>query len=66
MSEHKQTILGLKDSSNNILHLAGRLAPRNKPTQVSGAALQMQCELQWFKVIDTASYNTINSIFLKI
>ncbi|KAG5549050.1 hypothetical protein RHGRI_014426 [Rhododendron griersonianum] len=59
MSEHKQTILGLKDSSNNnILHLAGRLAPQNKPTQVSGAALQMQRELQWFKCATVVAGNT--------
>ena len=36
---------------NNILHLAGKLSPRFQLDRVSGAALQMQRELQWFKVI---------------
>ncbi|WCJ41368.1 Ankyrin repeat family protein [Euphorbia peplus] len=34
---------------NNMLHLAGKLAPSNK---ISGAALQMQRELQWFKEVE--------------
>ncbi|KAH9684926.1 ANK REP REGION domain-containing protein [Citrus sinensis] len=33
-------------AGNNILHLAGRLVPSS---EVAGAALQMQRELQWFK-----------------
>ncbi|GAY67730.1 hypothetical protein CUMW_258870 [Citrus unshiu] len=36
-------------ASNNILHLAGRLVPSS---EVAGAALQMQRELQWFKAIE--------------
>ncbi|KAL9451725.1 hypothetical protein AB3S75_013317 [Citrus x aurantiifolia] len=36
-------------SGNNILHLAGRLAPSS---EVAGAALQMQRELQWFKAVE--------------
>lgn len=36
---------------NNILHLAGKLSPSSQLDRVSGAALQMQRELQWFKVI---------------
>ncbi|VFQ96376.1 unnamed protein product [Cuscuta campestris] len=36
---------------NGILHLAGKLAPPHKLNSVSGAALQMQLELQWFEVI---------------
>lgn len=35
-------------SLNNILHLAGRLVPSS---EVAGAALQMQREMQWFKVM---------------
>ncbi|KAI3740571.1 hypothetical protein L2E82_31039 [Cichorium intybus] len=35
---------------NNLLHLAGHLAPIHKLNLVSGAALQMQRELQWFEV----------------
>ena len=34
----------------NLLHLAGQLAPIHKLNLVSGAALQMQRELQWFQV----------------
>lgn len=37
-------------NQNNILHLAGKIAPSHKLNAVSGAALQMQRELQWYKV----------------
>ena len=40
----------IDNSGNSILHLAARLAPPNKLNLVSGAALQMQRELQWFQV----------------
>nr|GLL46216.1 uncharacterized protein LOC109168169 [Ipomoea trifida] len=36
---------------NNVLHFAGKLAPPHKLNLVSGAALQMQRELQWFKEV---------------
>ncbi|EOY20777.1 Ankyrin repeat family protein, putative isoform 2 [Theobroma cacao] len=41
-------------NSNNMLHLAGKLSPQSqlKLQQISGAALQMQRELQWFKSSD--------------
>lgn len=39
------------DSDNGMLHLAGDLAPSWRLDRVSGAALQFQRELQWFKVI---------------
>jgi predicted ATP-grasp superfamily ATP-dependent carboligase len=35
---------------NNMLHLAGLLAPLDRLNIKSGAALQMQQELLWFKV----------------
>ncbi|EOY20784.1 Binding-like protein [Theobroma cacao] len=37
---------------NNMLHLAGKLSPESqlKLQKISGAALQMQRELQWFKL----------------
>lgn len=38
--------------SNNILRLAGNLAPKDQLNRVSGAALQMQRELQWFKEVE--------------
>ncbi|GJU27487.1 ankyrin repeat family protein, partial [Tanacetum coccineum] len=49
MSLHKV----MKDNNgNNLLHLAGKLAPVHKLNEVSGAALQMQRELQWFKEVE--------------
>ncbi|KAL5755726.1 hypothetical protein ACOSQ2_020472 [Xanthoceras sorbifolium] len=39
----------LMESNNTTLHLAGKLAPAFKLYSVSGAALQLQRELQWFK-----------------
>lgn len=36
---------------NNFLHLAAKLSPPTQLERISGAALQMQRELQWFKVI---------------
>lgn len=49
MGDHKQLILKHRDAlGNNILHLAGKLAPPHKLNLVSGAALQMQRELQWY------------------
>ncbi|XP_048325369.2 uncharacterized protein LOC107413233 isoform X1 [Ziziphus jujuba] len=44
---------------NNMLHLAGMLAPDPQlnqisgPNKISGAALQMQRELQWFKEVES-------------
>ena len=38
-------------SYGTILHLAARLAPHAQLSSVSGSALQMQRELQWFKVL---------------
>ena len=57
---HKDMITAYKDINNaNILHLAGMIAPRDKLNVISGAALQMQRELLWFKVLSeptTLSY----------
>ena len=39
------------ESSNSLLHMAGMLAPPEQLNRISGAALKMQRELQWFKVI---------------
>ncbi|XP_059591425.1 uncharacterized protein LOC100248044 isoform X3 [Vitis vinifera] len=51
---HRQLIIRTEDDSNNgnILHLAGKLAPPHRLSLVSGAALQMQRELHWFKEIE--------------
>ncbi|KAL8239945.1 hypothetical protein R6Q59_016512 [Mikania micrantha] len=53
MSEHKNIYRTIKDPlENNLLHLAARLAPKNKLNPISGAALQLQRELQWFKEVE--------------
>ncbi|KAK9075765.1 hypothetical protein SSX86_004094 [Deinandra increscens subsp. villosa] len=53
MSEHKNIYRTIKDPfENNLLHLAARLAPTNKLNIISGAALQIQRELQWFKEVE--------------
>ncbi|PIN25472.1 hypothetical protein CDL12_01787 [Handroanthus impetiginosus] len=53
MSEHKKLATQLRDvERNNILHLAGRLAPPAQLNLVSGAALQMQRELHWYKEVE--------------
>ncbi|KAH7862686.1 hypothetical protein Vadar_008092 [Vaccinium darrowii] len=38
--------------NNSVLHLAGGLAPKHRLNLVSGAALQMQRELQWYKEVE--------------
>ncbi|KAK1428309.1 hypothetical protein QVD17_17141 [Tagetes erecta] len=48
----KQIHIMLHDKDrNNLLHLAGQLAPQDKLNMVRGAALQMQRELQWFQEV---------------
>lgn len=47
----KDQITPLKDSDgNNMLHLVGKYAPKNRLQDVTGVAFQMQRELLWFKV----------------
>ncbi|KAD6454898.1 hypothetical protein E3N88_09604 [Mikania micrantha] len=54
MSEHKNIYRTIKDPyENNLLHLAARLAPENKLDPISGAALKIQRELQWFKEVES-------------
>ncbi|KAI9199140.1 hypothetical protein LWI28_028160 [Acer negundo] len=51
----KNVIVALKvgKEDNTILHLAAKLPPdRNRLNVVSGAALQMQQELRWFKEVE--------------
>ncbi|XP_073033542.1 uncharacterized protein [Primulina eburnea] len=53
MNERKQYFYDTTDSSgNNFMHICGELAPPHKLNLVSGAALQMQRELQWFKEME--------------
>ena len=40
----------MKGKNENVMHLAGYLAPLNRLNIISVAALQMQRELLWFKV----------------
>ncbi|XP_016177435.1 uncharacterized protein LOC107619656 isoform X2 [Arachis ipaensis] len=40
-------------NSNTLLHMAGMLAPSAQLHDISGAALQMQRELQWFKEVES-------------
>ena len=49
----KSSLASAMDSfhGNNLLHMAGMLAPSTSLDDIAGAALQMQRELQWFKVI---------------
>ncbi|KAL0442319.1 UNVERIFIED_CONTAM: hypothetical protein Slati_1954600 [Sesamum latifolium] len=44
--------ISVDDNHNNIMHLAGKLAPPERLKIVSGAALQMQRELLWFKEVE--------------
>ena len=46
-------------SFNNMLHMAGKLAGSTQLNRIPGAALQMQRELQWFKVISLTSYFSV-------
>ncbi|KAF1002790.1 uncharacterized protein LOC141700183 isoform X2 [Apium graveolens] len=55
MSGHKvYTAIAWKEYANDdtALHLAARLAPQHRLNTVTGAALQMQRELQWFKEVE--------------
>ncbi|KAD4179780.1 hypothetical protein E3N88_28371 [Mikania micrantha] len=66
--EHSNDDYGtMEDSSeNNMLHLAGRLAPLNKLKRHTGAALQLQSELQWHQEVRNImfpSYVTKKNIF---
>ncbi|KAL8246841.1 hypothetical protein R6Q59_008057 [Mikania micrantha] len=46
----KDLITPLRDADeNNMLHLAGKNATKERLADVSGAALQMQIEILWFK-----------------
>ncbi|XP_076923385.1 uncharacterized protein LOC143585496 [Bidens hawaiensis] len=67
IGEHKNQYRTMVDSSkNNILHLVGRLAPSNVLGQRTGAALQLQRELQWreeVKELVFPTYVTQENIF---
>ncbi|CAI9090563.1 OLC1v1025365C2 [Oldenlandia corymbosa var. corymbosa] len=59
----KDLITSYKATDNsNMLHLAAKLAPSNRLNIVSGAALQMQRELLWFKVRFAVSVRHLFSV----
>ncbi|XP_031251063.1 uncharacterized protein LOC116108967 [Pistacia vera] len=49
---HKDLIVAYKDNKNNMLHLAGKLAPPDRLKIDSGAVLQLRRELHWFKEVE--------------
>ena len=56
-SPAKYSILAEVDfDSNSILHIAAMLEPSTRPIKTPGAALLMQREVQWFKVISLIIY----------
>ncbi|KAG6628692.1 hypothetical protein CIPAW_14G030900 [Carya illinoinensis] len=49
----KYTLTSYGDcNDDNILHMAGMIEDSTMLNQISGAALQMQRELQWFKLVE--------------
>lgn len=52
MTGHKVYAATEDINGENALHFAGKLAPRHRLNTVTGAALQMQRELQWFKEVE--------------
>ncbi|KAL8123806.1 uncharacterized protein LOC141718370 [Apium graveolens] len=52
MTRHKVYVTTEIIDGENALHLAAKLAPRNRLSTVTGAALQMQRELEWFKEVE--------------
>ncbi|OMO57099.1 hypothetical protein CCACVL1_26005 [Corchorus capsularis] len=48
-SKQRITLLRHDIFRNNFLHLAAKLSPPSRLDRISGAALQMQRELQWFE-----------------
>ncbi|XP_002509752.3 uncharacterized protein LOC8265453 isoform X1 [Ricinus communis] len=46
-------ISGIDKDKNNLLHIAANLAPSRRLDRISGAALQMQRELQWYKEVES-------------
>ncbi|PON71154.1 PGG domain containing protein [Parasponia andersonii] len=56
----KEEIAAITDDyGNTVLHMAGKLAPSSHLSRISGAALQMQRELQWFKEVESIMQNKL-------
>jgi len=61
-AERARFVSVLDRSGNTMLHLAAKLSPPSQLARISGAALQMQRELQWYKVSflhSTSFYTTM-------
>nr|XP_043627494.1 uncharacterized protein LOC122599097 isoform X2 [Erigeron canadensis]XP_043627495.1 uncharacterized protein LOC122599097 isoform X2 [Erigeron canadensis] len=59
IGEHKNRYRTFEDSSkNNILHLVGRLPPSHALNRRTGAAFQLQRELQWREEVKTLVFPT--------
>nr|KAJ0196873.1 hypothetical protein LSAT_V11C700362930 [Lactuca sativa] len=69
LGERRSVYRMIEDSSkNNMLHLVGRLAPSHKLKLRTGAALQLQRELQWREEVQKLvfpSYITRENIFME-
>ncbi|KAF6140386.1 hypothetical protein GIB67_013155 [Kingdonia uniflora] len=50
------------EEGNNILHLAAKIAPAEKLKTISGSALQMQREIQWFKAVEKITKPTYREL----
>ncbi|XP_057989244.1 uncharacterized protein LOC110633868 isoform X2 [Hevea brasiliensis] len=66
----KHLLISLTDyNRNNILHIAAKLAPPDRLASISGAALQMQRELQWYKevesIVDPSFQENVNMLLEK-
>ncbi|KAG6763432.1 hypothetical protein POTOM_030847 [Populus tomentosa] len=60
---NKERFVCLVDSSGNtMLHLVAKLSPPSQLARISGAALQMQRELQWYKEVESIMYPTYKVI----
>lgn len=58
-TEDKRDVASIEDNfDNNILHIAGMLASVSSVTKIPGPAMQMQRELQWFKVPNLIMLNS--------
>ncbi|GKC79753.1 ankyrin repeat-containing domain, PGG domain protein [Tanacetum coccineum] len=53
MSGHKAFAASELHGEENALHIAAKLAPSHRLSTITGAALQMQRELQWYKEVET-------------
>ncbi|XP_040993366.1 uncharacterized protein LOC121240003 [Juglans microcarpa x Juglans regia] len=54
LRETKATLLSTRDNlGNNILHVAGTLTEFSPLDHITGAALKMQTEVQWFKGVES-------------